>query len=171
LSDFFSGDKTLSEIGDNLLDSLTNSFVISSTRQSFTTFLPFGVSLGGSYSINKKLSIGVLSYSRIIGKQIREALTLSANLNISNAFSASLGYTAENHRFDNLGAGIAFRAGVAQFYIASDRIPVVWNKIKDEQHTIFLPANWNTINFRIGMNLVFGNSERETKDIPMVRVE
>jgi hypothetical protein len=55
--------------------------------------------------------------------------------------------------------------------MVSDRIPVVWNKIKSEKSTIFIPANWNTINFRVGMNLVFGNKEKEKKDIPMVLVE
>jgi hypothetical protein len=171
LNDYFSGDKTLSEIGDNLLDSLTNTFVLTSTRHPFTTYLPFGVSFGGSYNINKRISLGVLSYSRIAGMRIHEAFTVSANLNFTNAFSASIGYTAENQRYDNLGGGIAFRAGVAQFYLVSDRIPVVWNKIKSDQSTVFLPANWNTINFRIGMNLVFGNKEKEKKDIPMVLVE
>jgi hypothetical protein len=171
MSDYFSGDKTLSEIGSDILDSLTNRFTLSNTKQPFTTYLPFGVSIGGSYNINKKLSVGLLSYSRFAGKQIREAVTVSANLNISNAFSASLGYTAENYRYDNLGAGISFRAGVTQFYLISDRIPVEWNKIKSDKSTILLPANWNTINFRIGMNLVFGSAEKEKKDRPMVMVE
>jgi hypothetical protein len=168
MTDYFSGDKTLSEIGTDLADSLTNTFMLSNTRQPFTTYLPFGISLAGSYNINKSISVGLLSYTRVVGKQIREALTVSANLNISNAFSASLGYTAENQKYDNLGAGIAVRAGVAQFYLASDRIPIVWNKIIKDKSTIFLPANWNTINFRIGMNLVFGNKVKEKKDIPMV---
>jgi hypothetical protein len=171
MTDYFSGDKTLSEIGTDILDSLTNRFTLSNTKQPFTTYMPFGVSAGGSYNINKKISVGLLSYTRFVGKQIREALTLSANLNISNAFSASLGYTAENYRYDNLGAGISFRAGVTQFYLISDRIPLEYNKIKNDKSTILLPSNWNTINFRIGMNFVFGNTTKEKKDHPMVLVE
>lgn len=171
MTDFFTGDKSLDEIGSDIVDSLANKFVLSNTRQPFTTYLPFGVSLAGSYNINKKISVGLVSYSRVSGKRIREALTLSANLNITSVFSASIGYTAENYRYDNLGAGIAFRAGVTQFYLISDRIPLVWNKIYNDNHTIFLPANWNTINLRLGMNLVFGNKEKEKKDQPMVLVE
>jgi len=171
LNDYFSGDKTLSEIGTELLDSLTNTFVLSGTGKPFTTYLPFGISIGGSYNISNQISVGVLSYSRVSGGRIREALTMSANLNISNVLTASIGYTAENHRYDNLGAGLGIRAGVAQFYIVSDRIPLSWNKIKSEESTIFLPANWNTVNFRIGMNLVFGKREKEQKDIPMVYME
>ena len=44
-----------------------------------------------------------------------------------------LSYTAENHQYDNLGAGLAFRAGVAQFYLVTDRIPVMWNRIKNDK--------------------------------------
>ncbi len=171
MTDFFNGDKTLDEIGTDIVDSIANKFVLSNTSQPYTTYLPFGISLSGSYNINKLISVGLLSYSRITGRLLHEALTLSANLNITNAFSASIGYTAENYRYDNLGAGIAFRAGIAQFYLISDRIPMVWNKIYKDNHTVILPANWNTINFRLGMNLVFGNKEKEKKDRPMVLIE
>ena len=169
--DVVNGTKTIDEVGKDVLDSLKNAFTVSSSKAPFTTYLPFGISLGGSYSVTEKFSVGLLSYSRIIGKQLREALTLSANLNLGNAFSTSISYTAENHRYDNLGAGLAFRAGIAQFYLLSDRIPIMWNKIQDDNSNIILPSNWNTINLRLGMNLVFGNRIREKNDKPMVLVE
>lgn len=169
--DVVNGSKTIDEVGSDMLDSLKNAFVVSSSKVPFTTYLPFGISLAGSYNVTKKFSVGLLSYSRIIGKQIREALTLSANLNLGNAFSTSLSYTAENHRYDNLGAGVAFRAGILQFYLLSDRIPVVWNRIKNENSNVIIPANWNTFNLRLGMNVVFGNRVKEKNDKPMVLVE
>jgi hypothetical protein len=169
--DYFNGTKTLDEIGNNMLDSLKNAFVVSKTKTSFTTYLPFGISLGGSYNVTKQISVGLLSYSRVIEKQFREALTLSANINLGNALSTSLSYTAENYQYDNLGAGLAFRAGIAQFYLVSDRIPISWNKISDKNTNIILPANWNTFNLRLGMNLVFGNKSKEKSDRPMILVE
>ena len=169
--DVINGTKTIDEVGKEMLDSLKNAFNVSNTKAPFTTYLPFGISLGGSYNVTKRFSVGLLSYSRIIGKQLREALTLSANLNLGNAFSTSISYTAENHRYDNLGAGVAFRAGIIQFYLLSDRIPIMWNKIKNDKSNVMVPANWNTINLRLGMNLVFGNRIREKNDKPMVLVE
>ena len=169
--DFFNGTKTLDEIGKNMIDSLKNAFVITKSKSAFTTFLPFGISLGGSYNVTSKITLGFLSYSRVISKQIREAVTLSANVNLGNAFSASIGYTAANHQYDNLGAALAFRAGVAQFYLVSDRIPVQWDKIKNDNSTVPIPANWNMFNLRLGMNLVFGNKVKEKKDKPMLLVE
>ena len=169
--DVINGTKTIDEVGKDMLDSLKNAFNVSNSKAPFTTYLPFGISLGGSYNVTKRFSVGLLSYSRIIGKQLREALTLSANLNLGNAFSTSISYTAENHRYDNLGAGMAFRAGIIQFYLLSDRIPIMWNKIKNDKSNVMVPANWNTINLRLGMNLVFGNRIREKNDKPMILVE
>src|SRR5450759_2868273 len=169
--DVFNGTKTIDELGKDMVDSLKNAFVVSNTKAPFTTYLPFGISFGGSYYVTKQFSVGLLSYSRVIGKQIRESLTLSANINLGNVLSTALSYTAENHQYDNLGAGLAFRAGVAQFYLLTDRIPVIWNKIKDNNSKFILPANWNTFNLRLGMNLVFGNRAKEKNDKPMVLVE
>jgi hypothetical protein len=171
MKDYFSGDKTLDDIGQDMLDSLKNAFTVSNTSAPFTTYLPFGVTFGGSYNVTKKVTLGVLSYSRIIGKQLREALTLSANLNLGNAFSTSISYTAENHQYDNLGAGLAFRTGVTQFYFITDRIPIMWNKIKDDNSSFMLPTKWNTINLRMGLNIVFGNRVKEKNDKPMLMVE
>ena len=169
--DVFNGTKTIDEVGKDMLDSLKNAFVVSRSKAPFTTYLPFGISLGGSFNVTQKFSVGLLSYSRIIGKQIRESVTVSANINLGNAFSTSLSYSAENHQYNNLGAGLAFRAGVSQFYIFTDRIPVTWSKIKDDKKSFILPSNWNTFNLRLGMNLVFGNRPREKKDKPMILVQ
>jgi hypothetical protein len=169
--DFFNGTKTIDELGQDYLDSLKNAFVVSKSAKAFTTYLPFGISIGGSYNVTKQFSLGLLSYSRVIEKQIREALTLSANINLGNALSTSLSYTAENHQYDNFGAGLAFRAGIAQFYLVTDRIPIMWNRIKDDKTNTIMPGNWNTFNLRLGMNLVFGNKPKEKNDKPMIQVE
>ena len=168
----FNGTMTFDSLANEMLDSLQNSFIVNDTKTPFTTYLPYGVTFGGNYNLTKSFSVGLLSYSRIIGNQIREALTLSANLNLGNALSLSLAYTAANHRYDNLGIGLGLRAGFLQFYTVVDRIPVTWNKINmDNGSPLMLPANWNTINARIGFNFVFGNKIKRKDDKPMVLVE
>jgi len=169
--DVVNGTKTIDELGQEMLDSLKNSFDISDTKNPFTTYLPCGVTVGGSYKVTKNFSLGILSYSRFIGKQIRESLSLSANVNIKNTFSTSFSYTMANNRYDNLGFGIAFKPGIFQFYMMSDRIPVTWNKAIIDGKSIPFPASWNTINLRLGMNLVFGNKVKKKDDKPMVVVE
>ncbi len=169
--DVINGTKTLKQLGTDMQDSLKKSFVVSDSKAPFTTYLPFGVTLGGCYELSRRFSLGLLSYSKVIGTQIRESLTLSANVNLGNALSTSISYSAANTQYDNLGAGLAFRAGIVQFYLISDRIPVMWNIIKVNNTNVPLPSNWNTINLRLGMNLVFGNNIRKKNDKPMLLVQ
>jgi hypothetical protein len=169
--DVLEGTKTFSEVGDEMLDSLKNAFTVTETENPFTTWLPVGVTLGGNYKLARNFSFGILSYSRIIGKQIREAFTLSANVNFASSFSTSLSYTLANQRADNLGLGIAFRTGIFQFYMLGDRIPLTWDRIRGNSTSLVLPSNWNMINIRLGMNLVFGNRISKKNDIPMVEVQ
>jgi hypothetical protein len=78
----------------------------------------------------------------------------------------------QNQRADNFGAGIAARAGIFQVYFISDRIPISWDRLKlDESTNIVVPANWNTINLRLGLNLSFGNKVKKKNDQPMIRNE
>ncbi|MBN1107676.1 MAG: hypothetical protein JXR66_05760 [Bacteroidales bacterium] len=167
----YNGTMTFDSLGTVLLDSLKNSFYLTDNSEPFKTTLPFGVTLGGSYSLSGSFSLGILSYTRFVGSQIREALTLSANVNIRNLFSTTVAYTAMNHRYDNLGFGIAFKPGCFQFYLLADRIPVTWNKIVSEGTTIPLPTSWNTVHLRLGMNLVFGNRVEKKVDKPMIMLQ
>jgi len=172
MENVFNGTMTFDSLANVMLDSLKNSFILSDTKNPFTTYLPYGITFGGSYNLTESFSVGLLSYSRIIGKQIRESLTLSANVNVGNALSASFAYTAANHRYDNLGVGLGLRAGFFQFYAVVDRIPVTWNKVITEGGDSFpVPVSWNMVNARLGFNLVFGNKIKKKDDKPMVLVE
>jgi hypothetical protein len=182
--DVYKRDITLDSLSKELLDSLKNSFNYDNTETPFKTVLPPGLSVGARYDLTKNLSVGVLSYTKFIGKQIREAVTISANVNLSNTLSFSLGYTAANHRYDNLGAGLALRAGCFQFYLISDNIPVGFTKIEftteksngngppnSKSHQIWIPENLQTLHIRFGMNLSFGNKVKKKADKPMLSPE
>ncbi|MBE0668890.1 MAG: hypothetical protein IH593_14615, partial [Bacteroidales bacterium] len=93
------------------LDSLQYSIYTKNIDDPFTTFLPFGVTAAASYSPVKAFTVGLLSQTRFIGRQVHESFTLSANMNLWNALSASCSYTAANQRYDNLGAGLSIRGG------------------------------------------------------------
>jgi len=185
LTDMYKRDITFDSLMTELGDSLKNSFNYDDSVNPFRTNLSPALSVGASYDLTKHLSVGLLSYTKFTGKQIREALTLSANINLSNALSLSLGYTAANNRFDNLGAGLSLRLGCFQFYLVSDNIPVTLNKIEftttqdsggngaldTKFHQIWLPDNLQTIHLRFGMNLSFGNSVKKKKDTPMITTD
>ena len=181
LTDIYTRDISFDSLMVELADSLLNSFSSTTESSPFTTYLPLGVTAGASFDVTKKFTLGVLSYTRFIGKQIKEALTLSANVNLGNVLSTTLAYTIANNRYDNLGLGFAVRGGFFQFYFLADRIPLTWNKIVSQDfdtprpvsflfgdNSIPVPSSWNTIHFRFGMNLAFGNKIKKKNDKPMV---
>lgn len=169
--DVYEGDMDAEEFAQELLDSLQRSFSIIDTEIPYTTRLYPGVSVGAAYSPSQSFTLGLLSYTRFSGDQYKEALTLSANVNIGNAFSTTLAYTATNYRYDNLGLGLAFRFGFFQLYALADRIPLTWNKIISGEDSIPVPEILNVIHARLGMNLVFGNKVRRKTDRPMVLIQ
>jgi hypothetical protein len=169
IEDIADGTKTFDELATEMVDSLKNSFKISEQHNAFNTFLPTAFNVGASYNLTKSVSVGFLSHSLITSGQFRESVTLSANVNLGNALSTSFSYTAANHSYNNLGLGLAVRLGVLQFYTIADKIPLMYNRIIiNDPKSIVLPDSWNTINFRIGMNLAFGNNIKKKNDKPMM---
>ncbi|MFH0841346.1 MAG: DUF5723 family protein [Bacteroidota bacterium] len=181
LMDMYNREIDPDSLAAELLDSLMNSFSATSDETPFTTYLPFNLTAGASFNLTKNFSLGVLSHTRFIGKQIKEALTLSANINLGNALSTTLAYTAANHRYDNLGFGLAVRGGCFQIYFMADRIPLPVNLIKSDdieipeflssiwkEPAIPVPDSFNTIHLRLGMNLAFGNRIKKKNDKPML---
>lgn len=148
------------------LDSLQNTFYKKAVSDPFATYLSPGVTAAASYSPVKAFTFGILSHTKFIGRQVRESLTLSANMNLWNALSATCSYTAVNHRYDNLGAGISLRGGWLQLYALVDNIPVRWTKYTSGNDSYPLPEDWNTLHARVGVNLVFGNKDKNKSSEP-----
>jgi hypothetical protein len=163
--DINEGTATIDDLAKNMVDSIVNSFHFADVRKPFTTKLPVGLSFGGQYILTDKFSVGILSYSRIIGRQVKEALTLSGMVNLGDVFSATLAYTMCNNNYTNLGLGLSARAGFAQFYFLFDKVPLKWSKAGPSGDSFLLPANWNTIHTRFGINLVFGNRKSKSRDM------
>ncbi len=164
IEDVYNGDITFEEFAEALADTLSNALMVCNDCRPFKTTLPVGVTLAGKYDISDKFSVGLVSYSRIREKQLKEALTISGNLNLGNMFSTSLSYTACNYSYNNIGAGLALRLGFFQFYVIADRIPLKWSEVEKTSGSFRLPDNWNTFNARFGINLTFGNRIKKGGD-------
>ena len=165
VSDVISGEMTMDSLGGILLDSIITSMDTKISSEPFTTSLPFNVNLGGSFDVTNFFSVGVLSSTRFVGKQVKEAVTLSANVSLKTLLSASVAYTMANNSYRNLGIGLAMRLGYGQFYVVTDHVPLSYNQIitnSDENpNGIKVPSNWNLFNLRMGMNLTFGNRPKD----------
>jgi Family of unknown function (DUF5723) len=152
---------TFQELKNWTSDSIQTSIELSENPGVYITYLPFTATAGFSFTPVKFFTAGVLSQTRFIGKQVHEAFTISGNLHPGNFFSTTVAYTAVNRRYDNLGFGIALRGGCGQFFALIDNVPVKWTKMTVGSDNIKLPVNMNTVQVRLGFNLVFGNRDKE----------
>lgn len=160
MQDVYEDNVTFNDLLSTTFDSLKSKIYITDGAP-FSTFLPVGLTVAGSYSPVKVFSVGLLSHTRFIGKQVHEALTISANVNLGNALSATATYTAANQKYDNLGAGLSLRAGYLQLYTLIDNVPFNWSKAHSGERSYSLPESWNTVHIRLGLNLTFGNKIKE----------
>ncbi|MGE5349191.1 MAG: DUF5723 family protein [Actinomycetota bacterium] len=142
-------------------DSLQQVMELKEAPEPYITYLPATLTAGFSYTPVKFFTAGLLSQTRFVGRQAHQAVTFSGNLNFGNAFSTTVAYTIANRRYDNLGFGLAFRGGFTQFFVLVDNVPVKWTRVTSGEGTFRMPEHWNTVHARIGLNLVFGNRERE----------
>ena len=165
-ADVRNGTATFADLTGNMGDSLRNAITFSETKDPFTTFVPFGITIGGKYNVTDFFSVGLLSNTRNVDRHLKEALTLSANLNLGNVLSTSLTYTASNRSYNNIGAGLGVRAGFSQIYFLVERIPVNWSSVSTGDGSAHLPANWHTVQGRFGINFVFGNKEVKKLEKP-----
>lgn len=161
MQDVYEESLSFDELINWTIDSLQNVLVLDENPQEFTTHLPATVIGAFGFTPVKFLTLGVLSQTRFEGPVIHQETTISGNLNFGNSFSTTLAYTAANRRYDNLGFGMAFRGGFAQFFILVDNIPLKWTSVTSGEGSFRMPEHWNTVHARLGLNLVFGNRQKE----------
>lgn len=161
MQDVYDESLSFDELINWTIDSLQNVLVLEDNPQEFTTRLPATVIGAFGFTPVKFLTLGLLSQTRFEGPMIHQATTLSGNLNFGNSFSTTVAYTAANRRYDNLGFGMAFRGGFAQFFVLVDNIPLKWTTVRSGEGSFRMPEYWNTVHARFGLNLVFGNRPKE----------
>jgi Family of unknown function (DUF5723) len=146
--------------GDILLDSLKSQMNFTSEQKSYTTALSGKVYLGLAYELNKKVKFGFVTRSRIYNYRLFNQYTFSANVMPINMFSATLSYSIIGKNYTNIGLGLSLRLGPFNMYFITDQAPSAY----------FLPETINSLNFRFGLNLVFGcpKMAKKLQDRPLI---
>ncbi len=162
----------------SFLDTLKKAYTINHDNESYITNLSGKIFVGAYLQPLNWIGLGALSRTQIRDGLIDQQYTLSMNLKPGRAFNFNLAYTITDNTYDNFGVGFYFTAGVSQFYIMSDRIPLNWYNISfSKSGTYFpLPYDEKSFNFHFGWNLVFGNDQpykirRLKRDKPLVEVD
>ena len=115
--------------------------------ESFDVNIPTKIYLGGAYQINNKINIGVLDRLYMYKSISQNTVTLSGNAMLNNFFSLTGSYSVIGNSYNNLGLGMGIRMGFAQLYMVSDNLLAA-----------AYPARAEFVNFRFGMNFLFGRT-------------
>ncbi len=136
----------------NMLDSLSDELHIDTLYNSYSTFLPAQVYIGGNYLLNEKNSIGLLVYNQFHNKKLHPAATVSINTMVGKWLNAALSYTVTNNTYNNIGFGLALCNYDIQLFAVSDNVL-----------GLIFPAKTKNINLRAGLNLKFGTVVEKKK--------
>lgn len=110
----------------------------------FTTNIPLKVYLGGTYELNRKVNIGLLERFYKHGEFTQNTISLSGNTLVGDFLTLSGSYSVIGHQMNNLGLGMAVRAGFFQFYAVGDNMLAL------------RPSRARYANARFGVNFLFG---------------
>ncbi|MFH2142028.1 MAG: DUF5723 family protein [Bacteroidota bacterium] len=137
------------EVFDNWKDSVIQIFEPEYQPDKYTSFLTPQLYIGGTYQLFEKYNFGFLYRGALFQQRYLSSITLSGTGNIKKWFSATITYSIINNAFMNMGAGVIFKAGPAQFYLVSDNVLApIW------------PQSTRDFNIRMGINLLFGCNKK-----------
>ena len=142
---------------DALIDTISRSFQFETSQQPYFTSLTTKLYAGAMYQLNEKLHVSALTRTEFFDLRPHFSLTLAAHYSPYPFLHGTISYSVMNNRFDQLGFGIAAGSGPLQFYLVSDHIPV--NYVRDISSGLIWPYRAQTMNFRLGINLIFGCGE------------
>jgi hypothetical protein len=174
IADVTSQNFSIDEMIGALKDSLKKNFIANDSPQPFRTNLPATILAGGSINLVPFFSFGVLSESRIYAGNLKQSFIFSGNFYAGRILSASLSYTLANSSYNNLGLGMAVKAGPVQIYLIADKIPLSWDKVyfqnsgTNTYNGVNMPSNLSMLSLQAGVNIVFGRPVNKKTDKPML---
>ena len=139
-----------------LSDSVADAFDHNVSQDSYYSWLPTQIYLGGMYQYKPKLGIGIVNRNVIYRNKLHSSLTLSANTTLWKKFSASLSWSYLNNTYKNVGLGLAWHSRGLQFHMVSDNVL-----------GIIKPLDTRILNLRFGFSFLFGcpKNKKEEADL------
>lgn len=141
----------ITEADDSLKHHIINIFEPNLQRGSYVSYLTPKAYIGGTYQFHDKIRAGLLLRSSFFQNDWHPSVTLSGNFRVTKWFEATASYSMINNSYSNVGLGWVAKAKWFQFFMMTDNLM-----------GFILPQNTRNINFRMGMNLIFGCKKKET---------
>jgi hypothetical protein len=154
LDNLFQGDTDFIST-DQYLDSMKELLEFEKTTNSYRTTLPVEFYLIGNYRLNPYHAFGGQLSTQKFAKKMVVAATLSYQYNVSRHLTVALSYTAKSSAAFNLGGAVIARFLGMQWYFATDNW---WASVR--------PLDSKNTNFRMGINLAFGDRSKKKSASP-----
>jgi len=138
----------------NVVDSLYNTYEPVETTNNYTTTVGAKYYFGANYELSDEIQVGVLAFTEDYQQARTAALALTGSVQFSPLLRVGAFYGLRNERLDNLGANATLALGPVRVLLATDNII-----------TAFRSKDAHLANFRVGLNLVFGQP-KETMGQP-----
>ena len=143
----FKGVDLANENQNELVDSLEASFELEEGLiEAYRTALPGRMYLSGNYELSRNLYTGLTLFAEKYQGRFMSGLSANINKDFGRRLNLALSYSAINNSFNNVGSGFVVKVAALQLYGVSDNIVNV----------ALSPTNFNQINARVGINLLFG---------------
>ena len=129
----------------SVLDSLSSTYDPIETHDAYSTTLGSKFYFSGQYEVSEQLQMGLIAFTDNYHDVKSSALALSGSMQVTPVIRVGGFYGLRNERFDNLGANVSFATDVLNLHLATDNILSIFNA-----------RDANLANFRVGINLLFG---------------
>jgi hypothetical protein len=158
LNQFVSG-TSANDVWQGLADTLTTTFRVNPSHDSYETKLPTQFYIGSNYMINRNNSFGLLMHGEKFGNKTHADYTFSFNKTVGKWLNVATSYSIINQSSSNIGLGLALKLGTEQIYFVSDNI-----------YGVFYPTRTKNTNLRAGINFVFNKKpkslKKDDKEVP-----
>jgi hypothetical protein len=149
---------------DSELDSLEDNFEFDEgVIGKYKTPIPGKIYLSGTYKLSRTVSAGALFFTEKFRNRFSASISTSIHKEFGTKFSASISYTATQHSYNNIGAGVSLNLSPIQFYIVGDNLlRAPFSYLANNDLNSFANST-KYFNVRTGLNFVFGRIKSQEK--------
>lgn len=128
-----------------ILDSLVETYNPIETSNSYTTNIGSKLYLQANYDLDANVTVGLLAFNENYRDLSTLGLAISGSMPVSSFARVGAFYGLRNERADNIGVNATIKIGPIRALLATDNII-----------SAFRPKDASLANFRLGLNLLFG---------------
>ena len=156
VGDILINDKDVNDYLDSIKSQVKSDFKIIKRSGNYRTYIKSNFFVDFKYELFKFLDIGVNSRISNFANRIDIATGLYTNLKLGRSFIFNLNTNYTNRSALNVGTGLGVNIGFIQFMVLTDNILPV-----------FFPFSSRNVDFRFGLNFLFGRNSFKKKKLKL----